>query len=163
MSWYFFKASAFLHSCKWTLVFATNWNILWGFFSFTYYVEFFFRICKYLSQPKSRLNMFQGYIWSIFNSTSASNSVNLKLVGKITLSYLFTLLWWSNTWTPKVWILWVVFTFRMNLWSVEHFLAIFVITFGWEQQQTQPKVMTKMFKECSTDQRFIRKRNMDYL
>ena len=25
----------------------------------------------------------------------------------------------------------VVFLFRMNLWSVEHFLTIFVITFGW--------------------------------
>ena len=24
----------------------------------------------------------------------------------------------------------------MNLWSVEHFLAIFVITFGWMQQQS---------------------------
>ena len=58
MSWYFFKASAFLHSCKWTLVFATNWNILWGFFSFTYFVELFFRICEYIFQPKMRLNLF---------------------------------------------------------------------------------------------------------
>ena len=31
------------------------------------------------------------------------------------------------------------------LWSDEHFLAIFVITFGWVQQQTHPKVMTEMF------------------
>ena len=41
-------------------------------------------------------------------------------------------------------------------------LAIFVITFGWVQQQTHPKVMTKMVKKCSTDQRFIRKRNTIY-
>ena len=30
------------------------------------------------------------------------------------------------------------------------------------QQQTHPKVMTKMAKKCSTDQRFIRKRNTTY-
>jgi hypothetical protein len=27
----------------------------------------------------------------------------------------------------------------MNLWSVEHFLNIFVITFGWVQQQSNSK------------------------
>ena len=31
----------------------------------------------------------------------------------------------------KVPISYVVFLFRMNLWSVEHFLNIFVIIFGW--------------------------------
>jgi hypothetical protein len=31
-----------------------------------------------------------------------------------------------------------------------------------KQQQTHPKVMTKMVKKCSTDQRFIRKRNTAY-
>ena len=31
-----------------------------------------------------------------------------------------------------------------------------------QQQQTHPKVMTEMFKICSTDQRFIRKRNITY-
>ena len=42
----------------------------------------------------------------------------------------------------------------MNLWSVENFSAIFVITFGWVQQQTHwgqqqthPQVMTKMLKK----------------
>ena len=30
------------------------------------------------------------------------------------------------------------------------------------QQQTHPKVMTKMVKKCLTDQRFIRKRNTTY-
>ena len=54
----------------------------------------------------------------------------------------------------------------MNLWSVEHFLAIFFHHF-WvgataKQQQTYPKVMTKMVKKCLTDQRFIRKRNTTY-
>ena len=55
-----------------------------------------------------------------------------------------------------------MFLFRMNLWSIDHFLNIFDITFGWVQQQTHPKVMTRMFKKCSTDQRFIRKRNTTY-
>jgi hypothetical protein len=31
-----------------------------------------------------------------------------------------------------------------------------------KQQQTQPKVMTKMAKKCLTDQRVIRKRNTNY-
>jgi hypothetical protein len=31
-----------------------------------------------------------------------------------------------------------------------------------KQQQTHPKVMKKMFKKCSTDQRFIRKGNITY-
>ena len=31
-----------------------------------------------------------------------------------------------------------------------------------KQQQTHPKVMTKMVKKWSTDQRFIRKRNTTY-
>ena len=50
----------------------------------------------------------------------------------------------------------------MKLCSVEHVLNICVITFGWVQQQTHPKVMTKMVKKCSTDQRFIQKRNTTY-
>jgi hypothetical protein len=39
----------------------------------------------------------------------------------------------ESKWNPpiKVWILYVVFLFRMNLWLVEHFLTLFVITFGW--------------------------------
>ena len=32
-----------------------------------------------------------------------------------------------------------------------------------KQQQSHPKVMTKMAKKCSTDQSFIRKRNTMYL
>ena len=50
----------------------------------------------------------------------------------------------------------------MNLWSVEHFLMKFVITFGWVCCCINPKLMTKMAKKCSTDQRFIRKRNTTY-
>ena len=50
----------------------------------------------------------------------------------------------------------------MNLWSVEHFLTIFVITLGWVCCCTHPKAMTKMAKKCSTDQRFIPKRNTTY-
>ena len=40
----------------------------------------------------------------------------------------------------------------------------FPISFGWVQQQTHPKVMTKSktVKKCSTDQRFIRKRKTAY-
>ena len=59
----------------------------------------------------------------------------------------------------KVWSLWVVFLFRMT---------IFVITFWWVQQQTakqhqtHAKIMTKVVKKCSTDQRFIRKKNITY-
>ena len=40
----------------------------------------------------------------------------------------------------KVWILYVVFLFWMNLWSVEHnvehILTIFIITFGWVQPKS---------------------------
>ena len=32
----------------------------------------------------------------------------------------------------------------MNLWSVEHFLAISVITFGWVQQQSKDTIYTKL-------------------
>ena len=54
----------------------------------------------------------------------------------------------------------------MNLWSVEHFLTIFCHHF-WVGLLllyccTHPKVMTKMFKKCSTDQRSIWKRNTTY-
>ena len=47
---------------------------------------------------------------------------------------------------------------KMNLWPVEHFYNIFVLTFGWVcycTQQTHPKVRTKLLKKCSTGQRFI--------
>ena len=50
----------------------------------------------------------------------------------------------------------------MNLWSLDQFLTIFVIIFGWVCCCTHPEVMTKMVKKCSTDQRFIRKRNTTY-
>ena len=53
----------------------------------------------------------------------------------------------------------------MNLWSVEHFLTIchhFRVALLLLCCCTHPKVMTKMAKKCSTDQRFIRKRNTTY-
>ena len=43
-----------------------------------------------------------------------------------------------------------------------HFCHHFWVAATAKQQQTHPKVMTKMFKKCSTDQRFIRKRNTTY-
>ena len=44
--------------------------------------------------------------------------------------------------------------------QLEHFLNIFVITFRWVCCCCA--VMTKMLKKCSTDQRFIRKRDTTY-
>ena len=49
----------------------------------------------------------------------------------------------------KVWILYVVVLFWMNLWSVEHFLAILVITFGWVQQQSNSKLTQKWWQKWS--------------
>ena len=46
----------------------------------------------------------------------------------------------------KVLISKVVFLFWMNLWSVEHFLAVFVITFGWVQQQSNSKPTQKWWQ-----------------
>ena len=43
-----------------------------------------------------------------------------------------------------------------------HFCHHFWVGATAKQQQTHPKVMTKMFKKCSTDQRFIRKRNTTF-
>ena len=43
-----------------------------------------------------------------------------------------------------------------------HFCHHFWVGATAKQQQTHPKVMTKMVKKCSTDQRFIRKRNTTY-
>ena len=63
----------------------------------------------------------------------------------------------------------MVFLFRMNLLSVEHFLNIFGITFsGCNSKATAnpPKSDDQngqeMLKKCSTDKRFIRKRNTTY-
>ena len=45
---------------------------------------------------------------------------------------------------------------KMNLWPVEHFFKIFVLTFGWVcwvQYQTHPKVRSNILKKCSTGQR----------
>ena len=50
----------------------------------------------------------------------------------------------------------------MQLWPVEYFLAIFVISFGWVQQQTLPKLMTKMVKKFSTGPSYIRKEVTSY-
>ena len=47
----------------------------------------------------------------------------------------------------KVKILYIVFLFRMNLESVENFLAIFVITFGKMQQQSNSKPTKKWLKK----------------
>ena len=47
---------------------------------------------------------------------------------------------------------------KMNLWPVEHFCYIFVLTFGWVcwvQWQSHPKVRTNMLKKCSIGKRFI--------
>ena len=59
-------------------------------------------------------------------------------------------------------------SFRMQLWPIEHFLTIFVITFGWVRccfavAPTQ-KWWQKWYRNvhstlCSTNQRFIWKRN----
>ena len=46
----------------------------------------------------------------------------------------------------------------MNLWSVEHFFVGLLLLCC----RTHPKVMTKMTKKSSTDQRVIRKRNTTY-
>ena len=44
----------------------------------------------------------------------------------------------------------------------DHFCHHFWVGVTAKQQQTHPKMMTKMVKKCSTDQRFIRKRNTTY-
>ena len=46
----------------------------------------------------------------------------------------------------KVWILWKVTSERWTSVQLNTFLSIFVITFGWVQQQN-PKVMTNMLKK----------------
>ena len=61
-----------------------------------------------------------------------------------------------NRESSKVWILYVVFFFRMNLSSIEHFLAIFVITFGWVQQQSNSKPTQKWWQKCSRNVQLIR-------
>ena len=54
----------------------------------------------------------------------------------------------------------------MNFWSVEHFVTIFCHHFWVDLLLlccwTNPKMMTKMTKKCSTDQRSIWKRNTTY-
>ena len=42
----------------------------------------------------------------------------------------------------------------MKVFSIEQFLDIFEVTFGWVQQQTHPKVRTKTVKKYLTDQSF---------
>ena len=42
-------------------------------------------------------------------------------------------------------------------WTVEHFLAIFVITFGWVQQQSNSKPTQKWLKKWATCQSCIQK------
>ena len=47
----------------------------------------------------------------------------------------------------------------INWTFLEHFCHHFWVGAIAKQQQTHPKVMTKMLKKCSTNQRFTRKRN----
>ena len=44
----------------------------------------------------------------------------------------------------------------MNLWSVEHFLAIFFITFGWVKQQRNSKPTQKRWQKWSRNVQLIR-------
>ena len=53
----------------------------------------------------------------------------------------------------------------MNLWSVEYFLNIFVITFWWVQQQSNSKPTQKWWqneKKWATGQSCIRKEVTSY-
>ena len=45
---------------------------------------------------------------------------------------------------------------------IDHLCHYFWVCATAKQHQTHPKAMTKMTKKCSTDQRFIRKRNTTY-
>ena len=54
-------------------------------------------------------------------------------------------------------------SFPKNSWTfIGHFCHHFWVDATAKQQESHPKVMAKMVKKCTTDQRFIRKRNTTY-
>ena len=53
-------------------------------------------------------------------------------------------------------VLYKYVVFQMNIWSIENFFNIFVITFGWVQQQRNSKPTQKWWQKCSRNVQLIR-------